>query len=226
MEKEKIDFVVLWVDGNDPKWQEEKNSYKQEKNEHINGAIRFRDWEQLKYWFRGVEKFAPWVHKIYFVTWGHLPEFLDVKNEKLVIVNHKDYIDKKFLPTFNSNVLDLNLKNIKELSEKFVYFNDDMFLINNVTEEDFFDGEMPKDEYTESPILSEQEEFPHNLLNNMYIINKHYKKSFSKNLGKKYNFKYGLKNNLKTLFCSFYDTYVGFYNPHIPQAFIKSDFGK
>ena len=224
MKNEEIDFVVLWVDGSDPEWVKEKMNYKQDKNEHINGAIRFRDWDLLKYWFRGVEKYAPWVHKIYFVTWGHLPSFLNTDNDKVVIVNHQDYIEKKYLPTFNSNVLDLNLMNINELSEKFVYFNDDMFLIDDVKKSDFFKGDLPKDEYTESAIVPTEPEFPHNLLNNIYIINKHYKKRKWENFSKKYNYKYGLKNILKTFCCSFYKNYVGFYNPHIPQAFLKSDF--
>ncbi|MBQ6357217.1 MAG: capsule biosynthesis protein CapK, partial [Solobacterium sp.] len=38
---------------------------------------RFKDWGLFKYWFRGVEKFAPWVNKIYFITWGHVPTWLD-----------------------------------------------------------------------------------------------------------------------------------------------------
>ena len=224
MENDKIDFVVLWVDGSDVEWQQEKKQYTISTKKDINGAIRFRDWDNLKYWFRGVEKFAPWVNKIYFVTWGHLPKFLNVSNEKLVIVNHKDYIDKEYLPTYNSNVLDLNLKNIKSLSEKFVYFNDDMFLINDVKPSDFFDNNLPKDEYTESAIIPQNDEFSHNLLNNIFVINKYYKKTKYKNIFKKYNLRYGLKNNLKTFSCRFYKNYVGFHNPHIPQAFLKSDF--
>ena len=31
---------------------------------------RYRDWDLLRYWFRGVERFAPWVRRIHFVTWG------------------------------------------------------------------------------------------------------------------------------------------------------------
>lgn len=38
-----------------------------------NRVIRYRDWENLKYWFRGVETFAPWVNKVYFITYGHIP---------------------------------------------------------------------------------------------------------------------------------------------------------
>ena len=125
--KEKIDFVILWVDGNDKKWLEQKNSYTN-KTEEIKKS-RFRDWDLLKYWFRGVEKYAPWVNKIFFVTWGHIPSWLDTKNPKLEIVKHSDFIPPKYLPTFNSNVIELNLHRILNLSEKFVLFNDDVFII-------------------------------------------------------------------------------------------------
>ena len=93
MKENKIDFVILWVDGADKKWLEEKKKYKPT-IDVSDSIIRFRDWENLKYWFRGVEKYAPWVNKIYFVTYGHLPKFLKTDHEKLVIVNHKDFIDK------------------------------------------------------------------------------------------------------------------------------------
>ena len=92
----------MWVDGNDPEWQKEKNNY--DKKDNADGSIvRYRDWDLLQYWFRGVEKFAPWVNKVYFITWGHLPKWLDTSNPKLVIVNHKDYIPEEYLPTFSAN---------------------------------------------------------------------------------------------------------------------------
>ena len=51
----KIDFVIMWVDGNDLKWQKEKNKFLA-KDDEVNNEVRFRDWELLKYWFRGIEK--------------------------------------------------------------------------------------------------------------------------------------------------------------------------
>ena len=112
---EKIDFVISWVDGNDKEWQKEREKYIVENN-NDNSDVRYRNWDNLKYWFRGVEKFAPFVNKIYFITYGHLPEWLNVNNPKLVIVNHKDYIPEKYLPTFNSHTIELNLHRIKGLS--------------------------------------------------------------------------------------------------------------
>ena len=104
-----IDFVIIWVDGNDKQWQAEKAKYDGKTVTNANSEVRFRDWDNLQYWFRGVEKFAPWVNKIHFVTWGHLPKWLDTTNPKLNIVNHKDYIPSKYLPTFNSHTIELNL---------------------------------------------------------------------------------------------------------------------
>ena len=64
--QEAIDFVITWVDGEDPIWQEEKAKYSDVGSDKRKS--RFRDWDQLRFWFRAVEKFAPWVNKIHFVT--------------------------------------------------------------------------------------------------------------------------------------------------------------
>ena len=73
----KIDFVMIWVDGNDPEWQKEKNKYDSSDEKGDNTIVRYRSWDNLQYWFRGIEKFAPWVNKVHFVTWGHLPPWLN-----------------------------------------------------------------------------------------------------------------------------------------------------
>ena len=117
MKQEKIDFVIIWVDGNDPEWQKEKMKYDNSINiNNDSREIRYRDWDNLQYWFRGVEKFAPWVNKIHFVTCGQVPKWLNTNNPKINLVNHSDYIPEKYLPTFNSNAIEINLHRIEELS--------------------------------------------------------------------------------------------------------------
>ena len=226
MKENKIDFVILWVDGADKKWLEEKKKYNA-KLDVSDSIIRFRDWENLKYWFRGVEKFAPWVNKIYFVTYGHLPNFLNINHEKLVIVNHKDFIDKEFLPTYNSNVIDLNLHKIKKLSEQFVYFNDDTFIIDKVKPTDFFKDGLPVEEYAETPVIPYKTIFPYTMFNNAFIINNHYEKRavYKKNLTKIYNYRYGL-NNFRTLLTTPYKKFTGFYSSHLPISFLKTYYKK
>jgi len=72
-----------------------------------------------------VEQFAPWVRKIHFVTCGQKPEWLNADHPKLSLVNHSDYIPQQFLPTFNSSLIEIYLHRIPDLTEHFVYFNDD-----------------------------------------------------------------------------------------------------
>ncbi len=70
-----VDAVVLWVDGNDPEWQKVYKKHRSGDAE-TDFQFRYRDWGLFKYWFRGIDKFAPWIRKIHFVTWGHIPEWL------------------------------------------------------------------------------------------------------------------------------------------------------
>lgn len=130
------------MDSNDPKWLSAKQNYETKEemslSEEANSACRYRsDTEMLRYWFRGVEKFAPWVNKIHFVTCGQKPEWLNDNHPKLHLVNHSDYIPSKYLPTFNPNPIELNYHRIEELSELFVNFNDDTFLLQPI-KQDFF----------------------------------------------------------------------------------------
>lgn len=220
---EKIDFVITWVDGNDKKWREEKNKYSKVKE---NDDFRYRDWDNLKYLFRGIEKFTPWVNKVYFVTCGHLPTFLDTTNEKLVVVNHSDFIDEKYLPTFSSHTIELNLYKIKGLSEKFVYFNDDTFILKNMKEDDFFKKGMPRDSAVISAIAPNGNDFFRNILfNNAQVINRHFKKNvvIKNHPFKWFNLKYH-KHLIKTILAMPYNCFLGLHYFHDPSSFLKSSY--
>lgn len=224
-----IDFVLTWVDGSDSQWQKEKKKYSISSSDDDRDE-RYRDWDNLKYWFRGVEKYASWVHKIYFVTWGHLPLWLDTNNPKLEIVKHTDYIKEEFLPTFNSHTIELNLHRIKGLSEQFVYFNDDCFIINSIKQEDFFIDGRSKDMLAFQPVVTNNENpvMPYIFLNNSMILSKYFdKRSNVKSqpgsyfhIG--YPFIYFFYNILELMFPRF----TGFYTVHGPSAFLKSTFNE
>ena len=226
----KIDFVLLWVDDKDVEWQRQKAKFS---NEDVNKITsnKYRDWDNLKYWFRGVEKFAPWVNQIFFVTCNQKPDWLNENHPKLKLVNHSDFIDAEYLPTFNSNAIEINLGKIKELSEQFVLFNDDMFIIRETKPKDFFENGLPKDCYIEYPDINPfyGETYQNFLLNNKGIINSHFskEKQLKINKSKIYNRKYGFKINLINFILSRWkEGYIGFYNPHIPYPHLKSTFEK
>ena len=129
---EKIDFVITWVDNEDSKWRKEFEYYSAKEGKAINtDACRYRDWDTLRYWFRGVEIFAPWVNKIFFVTYGHLPKWLNTDNPKLVIVKHEEFIPAEYLPTFNSNTIEFFFHKIRNMDYIILFSHfDPLFLLN------------------------------------------------------------------------------------------------
>ncbi|MBP5640280.1 MAG: Stealth CR1 domain-containing protein [Victivallales bacterium] len=146
---EKIDFVLTWVDGTDKEWLEQKRKYENSGKDiprtdvDANAACRYRDYGLLQYWFRAIEQFTPWVDRIFFVTCGQKPEWLNESHPKLRLINHKDYIPADYLPTFQSNTIELNLHRLPDLSEHFVLFNDDMFVLRPISPEFFFRKGLP-----------------------------------------------------------------------------------
>lgn len=81
----------------------------------------------------------PWVQTIYIVTDAQSPPWLSEQNHpKIKIIDHTEIIDKQYLPTFNSHVIEANLHKIPNLSEHFIYFNDDVFVARPLKAEHFF----------------------------------------------------------------------------------------
>lgn len=227
MTNTKIDFVITWVDGNDEEWIKQKNSFLAEQGRITDvdsSKERFRDWGTLKYIFRGIEKFAPWVNSVFLITNGQVPEWINLQNDKLKLITHDQYIPADCLPTFSSHPIELNLNRIKDLQEQFVLFNDDTFITNHVQPTDFFVDGLPCDSAVLSPIISsDKSDFAHILINNIQIINMHFnkRKVLNDNLGKFLNLKYGLQN-LRTINMLPWKHIPGFYNPHLPYSFLKS----
>ena len=222
-----IDFVVTWVDGNDPKWLNEKAKFQppQTNNKEDNSPARYRDWDNLRYWFRAIEKNAPWFRSIFFVTYGHLPEWLDTSNPKLKIIKHEDYIPKEYLPTYNSRVLELNLWRIQEFSEHFVYFNDDFFFVIYLSESDYFVNGFPTIYAVTKPNKPKLEMAGWDFAryNNCRAFNScgNIKKIIEQCPEKWFSYKYGknIKYNIRT----YEDGYLtGFVFPHITFSFRKS----
>ncbi|MFV0465950.1 MAG: Stealth CR1 domain-containing protein [Lachnospiraceae bacterium] len=222
--EQKIDFVILWVDGSDEAWRKEKERYQPPKGTDSK-QIRYRDWDILRFWFRGIEAYAPWVNRIHFVTCGHLPEWLDTSHPKLNIVKHSDYMPSEYLPTFSSHPIELNLARISGLEEQFVYFNDDMFLIRDVTPGDFFQNGLPRDCCIESAVMQDNYEdpFAHILLNDCALLNQHFQKKevIKKQWKKWFSPVYGTAM-LRNLLMMPYRQFTSFKFFHIPSPFLKS----
>ena len=225
-----IDFVIPWVDGNDPEWRKQKRKVCSEFMD--DRPQRYRDWGLLRYWFRGVEAFTPWVNRIHFITWGHLPPWLNTQHPKLHIVRHEDYIPAEYLPTFSSHVIELNMHRVDGLSRQFVYFNDDMFLLRPLKETDFFRNGLPCDSALMNPVATDDLCKPGNggkifsiPYNNVQYLNRDFdmRQSMKEHWRKWYSPRYG-SYLIRNLLLSIWPRFVGFVDLHLAQPFLKASF--
>ncbi len=143
-----IDLVYTWVNGNDPEWIAKRNACigkpTTDSKDGKNCKGRYEDNGELKYSLRSIEKYAPWVRKIFIITDNQVPEWLDTANPKIQIVDHTEILPAESLPCFNSVIIEHHLHRIPGLSEHFLYANDDMYINKPVTPEDFFGkGNLP-----------------------------------------------------------------------------------
>ncbi|KAM9945307.1 hypothetical protein ACTFIT_003563 [Dictyostelium discoideum] len=179
---EDIDLIYTWVNGSDLKHIESRIYYhnleKIQKNEKLKKlkqqdeeedeeeeenydneeeSQRFRDYGSLKYSLRSVRKYAPWINKIYIITANQIPSWFNQSNSDNVkfIFHEKFYKNKKDLPTFNSNSIESNFWNLpNQVSNCFLYSNDDLFFREKVEIDDFFDNEYYHNLFETNEIVS------------------------------------------------------------------------
>lgn len=178
-----IDFVLPWVDGNNHEWQQIREKYipKQLNDRDTTSSARFRDMETLKYTLRAIEQNCPWYNKIYLITKGYAPDWLNTEHPKIEIIREDElFIDKSHLPVFNSVSIEMNLVNLSQLSEKFVYMNDDFIIYNRIESSRFFKEGKPVDFFSHNPIprnslyelLKGRDSWIHSINNVLTLYNK------------------------------------------------------
>ena len=100
---------------------------------------RFYDNDELKYSFRSLEKYAPWIRNVFLVTNGQIPTWLNLSNPKIRLITHDQiFKNKSHLPTFSSPAIESHLHRINGLSKRFLYFNDDVLLLKKIYPDDFY----------------------------------------------------------------------------------------
>ena len=220
-----IDFVIFWVDDTDPAWRSAfTGARRKAQPEDDASLIRIRCWHNLHYWFRAVERFAPWVRRIHFVTCGQKPEWLDPGHPKIRLVDHRDFIPGEFLPTYNSVVIERYIHRIPGLADHFVYFNDDFYLTSPVAEERFFRNGLPCDiaAFLYNPSWSQ---WYRRIKNNLQIINRHFDKRevLARDRDKWFHPSYGLRARWNYLLKP-YGKFITLRTPHNAQPYLKSTF--
>jgi hypothetical protein len=221
-----IDFIVTWVDGSDPEWIKLYNRYAPEdKQKNLDlRTERYRDFDTMRYWFRAVNKFAPWVHTVQFVTNGQKPDWLNLDCPKLNWVKHSDYIPEEYLPVFSSRPIELYSYKIKGLSDHFVIFCDDIFLGDTVKPDFFFKKGLPCDSAI-LDALAPHEFIDSNVLNDFRLINNHFDRNdvLKRNFVKWFTPVYG-KTLMKTFFMLPTKGFCNLANTHMANGYTKELF--
>lgn len=136
-----VDVVFTWVNDKDAIWQAKKQHYAQLAQNtalYAQDDARFEEHNELFYSVKSVQKYLPWVRYIFIITDNQTPEWFTGEDPQIRIIDHKTLIDERFLPTFNSHVIEAHLHKIPNLSEHFIYFNDDVFVAKPLQKAHFF----------------------------------------------------------------------------------------
>ena len=108
----KVDLVIPWVCESES-FQKERAKYQTDNiNEQATYEVRFKDNCELKYLLRSVETNASFINKIFLVTNGQIPDWLNLKHPKLQLINHKEIFPHDALPTFNTLAIEACIVNI------------------------------------------------------------------------------------------------------------------
>lgn len=221
-----IDLVLPWVDGQDPAWREQRQEYWGKKEEG-DQQVLFRDWGLLRYWFRGVERALPWVRRVHFVTWGHLPPWLNTEHPRLHIVRHEEFLPERYRPAFSSSSIMLNIHRVPGLAEQFICTNDDFYFLAPVEPEEYFRDGLPCDCLHALPITEvDAKGFGHILWNNIDTLNTHFdlRECIQTHEDKWFPAAYPEQVLAANRWAKSLKRFPGFVDPHLPLPMLKSTF--
>lgn len=147
-ESRPVDIVYTWVNHADPRWQELYRAARSPEAQNpgevtsidAENIARFHNKGELRYSLRSVAQNLPWVRRIYVFTNCARPAWLKEDDPRLVWVRHEDVIAPEYLPVFNSHVIESYLHHIPDLAERFIYLNDDFFVMRPLGKEHFFNA--------------------------------------------------------------------------------------
>ena len=149
-----IDTVIAWVNGDDEAHLNKMKPYLEKtENDWSDNQFqtRFVQVDEIEFAVKSIIKFAPFIKRIFIVTDEQKPSFLKEyelnkpkDSAEVIIVDHTEiFTEPNLLPVFNCRPIETMFYNIPNLSEHFIYFNDDFSLLRKVEPSDFFINGFP-----------------------------------------------------------------------------------
>ena len=143
---EGVDAVVTWVDSSCPLWQEARKRHAADEPDYSFSTPQAPDAE-VDLCLSLLVEFLPWLRRIWLVTMRpQRPQCLSREEfrGKVHVVHHDEIFEHaSHLPSFSSHAIEANLWRIPGLCEKFIYLNDDMYVLQPLAESVFFQSELP-----------------------------------------------------------------------------------
>lgn len=136
-----LDIVYTYVNTTDEKWLKKVKSYKPTFGDELNKQ-RFNYFGEIIFSLQTVQEFMPWINNIFIIHDDQVFDTSFLKPEfrnKIKFINHKEIIPEKYLPVFNSMLIELFISEIPNLSDYFIYLNDDLFIGDYLSQSFFFD---------------------------------------------------------------------------------------
>lgn len=226
-----VDFVIPWVNGADPKWLKKKQRFSKQALDEKSAPMRYRDMGTLRYALRSIEQHCPWYNHIYLITDDQYPDWLDYQSDKISIISHRKLFEHQdHLPVFNSHAIEMNLAHLQDLSEQFVYLNDDTIITQPLSPERFFVDNKPVDFLAHGWLprnwlfkrLRGTSTYVSAINNNLRYINARFTpQALSRNAV--YHPSYALRNKFSNwLMRNIWRRYVWLEHWHHPQPYLKS----
>ena len=211
----KIDAVLTWVNGNDPRLKAERSKYittkKEDRLEDIAGPERFIQSYEIRSAVASILRFATYVKRIFIITNRQDPNLGDFIEKNfpgnqvpVIIVDQNTLFDgyEQYLPVFNSIAVETMMCRIPDLSEEFIYMNDDFFFTCPSKKEDLFrDGR----------VVCYSSRFSSTVMKFLRAIR------LKKNSHKRFTYKDSLLNGAEMIGWKHF-----FYLPHEPHPIFKS----
>lgn len=140
----KSDAVITWVNGSDPEFISNKNKYLASEYKSFDNILgigvaktRFENIGEIYYCIKLIRKNLEWIENIYLVTNGQIPELMSesfLNKYRVKIITHDQIFlgYESYLPVFNSRSIEAMLTKIPGISDNFLYFNDDFFVLKKI----------------------------------------------------------------------------------------------
>lgn len=168
-----IDLVMTYVDSRDKIWNRSYLTYSRiEKVKYDKNSNRYRSWDNINYILRSVDECVPFINNIYLIVESETQIPKCINTDIVKIVYHKDIIPDEFLPTFNSNTIEMFMYRIPGLSENFIYMNDDMLFINKMSVNDYYDNDMNPRVFVREEPIKHKNPYTLSLITTLNLVNK------------------------------------------------------